>query len=89
MATPPRPVTPVSDIIVTERDFGARIAVPTITIDGKQDPFTPPGNGSAYRGLFTGKYRHLTFDVGHNVPQEAPLEFAEAVVAVDQLALNG
>jgi pimeloyl-ACP methyl ester carboxylesterase len=59
------------------------IAVPTITIDGKYDPFTPAGNGSAYRDKFTGEYRHLTFDVGHNVPQEAPEKFAEAVVAVD------
>jgi hypothetical protein len=59
------------------------IAVPTITIDGKHDPFTPAGNGSAYRDKFTGEYRHLTFDVGHNVPQEAPEKFAEAVVAVN------
>jgi hypothetical protein len=28
---------------------GPDIAVPTITMDGKQDPFTPAGNGSAYR----------------------------------------
>jgi pimeloyl-ACP methyl ester carboxylesterase len=61
------------------------IAVPTITIDGQHDPFTPPGNGSAYRDHFTGKYRHLTLPVGHNVPQEAPRAFAEAVIAADHL----
>jgi pimeloyl-ACP methyl ester carboxylesterase len=61
------------------------IGVPTITIDGKHDPFTPAGNGSAYRSHFTGKYRHHTFDVGHDVPQEAPREFAEAVVEADRL----
>jgi pimeloyl-ACP methyl ester carboxylesterase len=59
------------------------IAVPTITIDGEYDPFTPAGNGSAYRDKFTGKYAHETLPVGHNVPQEAPQSFAEAVLKVD------
>jgi len=61
------------------------IAVPTITVDGKQDPFTPAGNGSAYRDKFTGKYEHRVFDVGHNVPQEAPRAFAQAVIDADRL----
>jgi pimeloyl-ACP methyl ester carboxylesterase len=61
------------------------IAVPTITIDGKYDPFTPPGNGAAYRDKFTGKYEHRVFPVGHNVPQEAPQAFAQAVIDVDHL----
>ena len=61
------------------------IAVPTITIDGKHDPFTPPGNGAVYRGHFTGKYEHRDLDVGHNVPQEAPKAFAQAVVDVGYL----
>jgi pimeloyl-ACP methyl ester carboxylesterase len=61
------------------------IAVPTITIDGKYDPFTPAGDGSAYRAHFTGKYQHRTFDVGHNVPQEAPRDFARAVMDADHL----
>ncbi|MFG2946259.1 alpha/beta fold hydrolase [Streptomyces adustus] len=59
------------------------IGVPTITVDGAHDPFTPPGNGSAYRKKFTGKYAHRTLAVGHNIPQEAPQAFAEAVVEVD------
>ncbi len=59
------------------------IAVPTITIDGKYDPFTPPGNGAAYRDKFSGKYAHKTLPVGHNVPQEAPQAFVQAVVEVD------
>ncbi|MEU6657560.1 alpha/beta hydrolase [Streptomyces sp. NPDC046821] len=58
------------------------ISVPTITIDGRYDPFTPAGNGSAYRGMFTGKYDHRVLDVGHNVPQEDPRGFAKAVVDV-------
>lgn len=59
------------------------IAVPTITIDGKYDPFTPAGDGAAYRDKFSGKYSHKTLPVGHNVPQEAPRAFAQAVVEVD------
>src|SRR5206468_247694 len=61
------------------------IAVPTITIDGAHDPFTPAGNGSAYRAKFTGKYDHRVLDVGHNVPQEDPHGFAQAVVDADHL----
>ncbi|MEV6159389.1 alpha/beta hydrolase [Nonomuraea sp. NPDC052129] len=62
------------------------ISLPTITLDGERDPFTPPGDGSAYRKHFTGKYVHRTLrGIGHNVPQEAPQPFAEAVVEVDKL----
>ncbi|MFL6121334.1 alpha/beta fold hydrolase [Actinophytocola sp.] len=61
------------------------IAVPTITIDGRYDPFTPAGNGSAYRAKFTGRYDHRVLDVGHNVPQEDPHGFARAVVDADHL----
>lgn len=62
-----------------------KIAVPTITIDGKYDPFTPAGDGSVYRAQFTGKYDHRVFDVGHNVPQEAPYDFARAVIDAARL----
>jgi pimeloyl-ACP methyl ester carboxylesterase len=61
------------------------ITVPTVTIDGKYDPFTPAGDGSSYRDKFTGKYDHRVFDVGHNVPQEAPRAFAQAVIDADHL----
>jgi pimeloyl-ACP methyl ester carboxylesterase len=60
------------------------IAVPTVTLDGERDPFTPPGNGSSYRDRFTGPYRHRSLaGIGHNVPQEAPEAFARAVVDAD------
>lgn len=62
------------------------IAVPTITLDGEQDPFTPPGEGAGYRSHFTGPYDHRTLrGIGHNVPQEAPGEFVRAVVDADAL----
>jgi pimeloyl-ACP methyl ester carboxylesterase len=59
------------------------ISAPTITIDGADDPFTPAGDGAAYRAKFSGRYQHQTLPVGHNVPQEAPRAFADAVVRVD------
>ncbi|MEU6393825.1 alpha/beta hydrolase [Streptomyces sp. NPDC046939] len=59
------------------------IAVPSLTVDARYDPFTAPGDGAGYRSKFTGPYEHRTFAVGHNVPQEAPEEFARAVVDVD------
>jgi pimeloyl-ACP methyl ester carboxylesterase len=64
------------------------ISVPTITIDGRYDPFTPAGNGSAYRAKFTGPYDHRVLDVGHNVPQEDPRGFAQAVADADKLAVT-
>ncbi|WP_431968317.1 alpha/beta fold hydrolase [Actinacidiphila sp. bgisy160] len=63
---------------------GPMIGVPTITLDGEVDPFTPAGDGAAYRARFSGKYAHRTLKgIGHNVPQEAPEAFAAAVVDAD------
>ncbi|MFE1881476.1 alpha/beta fold hydrolase [Streptomyces diastatochromogenes] len=62
------------------------IAVPTITLDPEKDPFTLPGDGSMYRDKFTGAYEHRTLTgIGHNLPQEAPTAFAQAVVDADRL----
>ena len=63
-----------------------KIALPTVTLDAELDPFTPaPGDGSSYRDRFLGPYTHRTLKgIGHNVPQEAPEEFAQAVVDVDR-----
>ncbi|MER6943124.1 alpha/beta hydrolase [Nonomuraea sp. NPDC000554] len=72
-----------------EKRLAARpaIKVPTITLDAERDPFTaPPGDGSSYRNMFTGPYEHRTLEgIGHNLPQEAPTAFAQAVVDVDRL----
>jgi pimeloyl-ACP methyl ester carboxylesterase len=60
------------------------ISLPTITLDGELDPFTPPGDGASYRGHFTGAYDHRTLKgIGHNLPQEAPKAFAQAVIDVN------
>jgi len=62
------------------------IGIPTITMEGDANgaPFLPP---AAYRNKFSGKYEHrnLTGGIGHNLPQEAPQEFANAVLAVTKL----
>ncbi|GAS87345.1 alpha/beta hydrolase [Mycolicibacterium brisbanense] len=69
-----------------ERKLAARppISVPTITIGSDFDG--PNKDGAAYRGQFTGKYAHRVLDgIGHNVPQEAPNEFADSIVQVGKL----
>ncbi|PQP52744.1 alpha/beta fold hydrolase, partial [Mycolicibacterium austroafricanum] len=57
------------------------IGVPTITIGSDFDG--PAKDGSTYRALYTGPYQHRVLDgIGHNVPQEAPQEFASAITDV-------
>ncbi len=60
------------------------ITVPTITLEGDANG-APHPEPSAYAQKFTGKYTHrlIKGGVGHNLPQEAPLAFAEAVLEVD------
>ena len=58
------------------------IAVPTITIASEFDGAA--ASGAAYRNKFTGRYSHrILTGIGHNVPQEAPRQFAQAVVDVN------
>ncbi len=60
------------------------ITVPTITIGSDFDGAT--ADGKAYRSRFTGRYEHRTFaGIGHNVPQEAPGDFARAVLDAGRL----
>ena len=60
------------------------ITVPTITLEGDANGAPHPEPGS-YAGKFSGKYSHQTLSggIGHNLPQEAPQAFAEAIVEVD------
>jgi pimeloyl-ACP methyl ester carboxylesterase len=62
------------------------ITVPTITMEGDANGAIH-APAAAYRARFSGKYEHrdLTGGVGHNLPQEAPHAFAEAILAVDSL----
>ncbi|MCB9958436.1 MAG: alpha/beta hydrolase [Rhodospirillaceae bacterium] len=56
------------------------IPVPTVVLQGADDTVDPPTAGDTAAPHFTGPYaRHVVPGVGHNLPQEAPGAFAEAV----------
>ncbi len=59
------------------------IAVPTITLEGDANG-APHPEPAAYARKFTGKYEHRTIKggIGHNLPQEAPQAFAEAILDI-------
>jgi pimeloyl-ACP methyl ester carboxylesterase len=63
---------------------GPVIAVPTITLEGDANG-APHPDPSAYAGKFSGTYSHRTIEggVGHNLPQEAPEAFANAIIDVN------
>jgi pimeloyl-ACP methyl ester carboxylesterase len=63
------------------------IAVPTITLEGDANG-APHPDASSYAKMFSGKYAHrvITGGIGHNLPQEAPQAFAEAILEVDRSA---
>jgi pimeloyl-ACP methyl ester carboxylesterase len=63
---------------------GPVIAVPSITLESDANG-APHPDPNSYAKKFSGKYVHRTIKggVGHNLPQEAPQAFAEAVVEVD------
>ena len=59
------------------------ITVPTITLEGDANGAPHPAP-STYAAKFSGTYSHRTIEggVGHNLPQEAPTAFADAVLEV-------
>jgi pimeloyl-ACP methyl ester carboxylesterase len=64
---------------------GPVITVPTITLEGDANGAPHPEPG-AYAKKFVGKYAHRTISggIGHNLPQEAPQAFADAVFEVNR-----
>jgi pimeloyl-ACP methyl ester carboxylesterase len=62
---------------------GPVITVPTITLEGDANG-APHAEPAVYANMFAGRYSHrlITGGVGHNLPQEAPKEFSEAVIDV-------
>ncbi len=62
------------------------ITVPSITLEGDANG-APHPDPAAYAKKFSGKYEHrlITGGIGHNLPQEAPQAFAQAVVDADRL----
>ncbi len=71
-----------------ERDLARfpAISVPTITLEGDAND-APHPKPEAYAARFAGKYEHrlVTGGIGHNLPQEAPRAFAQAVIDADAL----
>jgi pimeloyl-ACP methyl ester carboxylesterase len=63
---------------------GPVITVPTITLEGDANG-APHPDASVYASKFAGRYEHrlITGGVGHNLPQEAPGDFAQAIIDVD------
>jgi pimeloyl-ACP methyl ester carboxylesterase len=62
------------------------IGVPTITLEGDANG-APHADPSSYRNKFSGRYEHRLVGqgVGHNLPQEAPRDFAQAVLDVGNM----
>ena len=57
------------------------IRVPTVTIDGAVDPLKPGGT-TDHASLFVARHEHRVVVSGHNMPQEKPGAFADAVLTV-------
>lgn len=66
-----------------------KITVPTITMEGDANG-APHPDPASYAKRFVGKYQHRTLNggIGHNLPQEAPQAFAQAIIDADRLALG-
>jgi pimeloyl-ACP methyl ester carboxylesterase len=62
-----------------------KVSVPAITLDGTRDPLKPGGTAS-HAEMFQGRHEHITYDVGHAFPLEAPDVFADAILSVHKWA---
>jgi pimeloyl-ACP methyl ester carboxylesterase len=63
---------------------GPVITIPAITLDGDSDGVAPATDGTSYAKKFSGKRTHrIIKGSGHNLPQEAPKAFVDAVIEVD------
>lgn len=67
--------------IANRFELGPPVSVPTITMEGDANG-APHPPAEAYRAKFSGRYEHrtITGGIGHNLPQEAPRAFAQAVL---------
>jgi pimeloyl-ACP methyl ester carboxylesterase len=64
-----------------------KILVPAVTLDGEDDPLKPGGTADQ-AGMFTGPHEHWTIAAGHNLPQESPSAFADAIKAVRRMSTD-
>jgi pimeloyl-ACP methyl ester carboxylesterase len=72
------------DVLEKQLAEGPAITVPTITLEGDSNGAFHP-DPSVYAEKFTGPYSHRTLEggIGHNLPQEAPEAFAQAIMDAD------
>ena len=77
---------PKYDALEAKLAAGPDIAVPTITMEGDANG-APHPDPASYAKKFSGKYAHrlVTGGIGHNLPQEAPRDFAQAIIDADRL----
>lgn len=76
------PGDPKLDALEQKLAAAPPVTVPAITIGSDFDGAN--ADGKTYAQRFTGKYAHRAFPgIGHNFPQEAPKEFAQAIIDVD------
>jgi pimeloyl-ACP methyl ester carboxylesterase len=77
---------PKFDALEAKLATGPSVTVPTITLEGDANG-APHPDPASYAKKFTGKYAHrlVTGGIGHNLPQEAPQEFALAIIDADRL----
>jgi len=75
---------PPYDELVQRLAQAPTITVSTMTLEGDANG-APHPDASAYARKFSGRYAHriITGGVGHNLPQEVPLDFAQAVIDVE------
>jgi pimeloyl-ACP methyl ester carboxylesterase len=76
---------PGLDGVETKLAAAPQVTVPAITLEGDENG-APHPDPAAYAKKFSGKYQHrlVTGGIGHNLPQEAPEAFAQAVIDVSQ-----
>ncbi|MDR5759801.1 alpha/beta hydrolase [Caballeronia sp. LZ035] len=74
------------DALEAQLAKGPSIVVPVITLEGDANGAPHPAP-AAYAKKFTGRYEHRTIGggIGHNLPQEAPRAFADAVIDVARM----
>ncbi|WP_395676479.1 alpha/beta fold hydrolase [Inquilinus sp.] len=73
-------------VAAVERRLAAQppITVPTVTLDGDADGVMAIGGTAGHARHFTGRHEHRVIrpGIGHNLPQEAPAAFADALLTV-------
>lgn len=73
-----------------ERRLASRppISAPSVTLDGIGDTLKPGGTADQAR-MFVGRHEHRRIEAGHNLPQEAPAAFVDAVLTLRRWLQDG